>query len=107
MEAPVAPNQLSCVPFPIAYERDVVDHLHLVSNPINHYAIATHLANVQENTDGSLDMYIQNVQLSSSQQQANWRPAPSGVFFLIMRVYWPQEPVLNGPWLTPAVNKTR
>ena len=34
--------------------------LHLVSNPINRYAIGPHLAPVSYNSDGSLTVYVQN-----------------------------------------------
>ena len=82
------------------------DHLHLVSNPINRYAIGPHLAPVNYNADGSLTIYIQNEEPSTSAEQQNWLPAPAGVFLLVMHVYWPQESLLNGTWSPPPLTKT-
>lgn len=33
-------------------------------------------------------------------KEANWLPAPSGDFILMMRMYWPNEtnpPIIDGP----------
>jgi hypothetical protein len=73
-----------------------------VENPINRYAISPHLGPLQYNTDGSLDIYIQNVSPGPS-KESNWLPAPSGGFNMVLRVYWPQESVLNGSWVPLAV----
>ena len=75
-----------------------------VANPINRYAISPHLGPMKYNADGSLDIYIQNVSPGSA-KESNWLPAPSGGFNLILRVSWPQESVLNGSWLPPAVQQ--
>ena len=79
--------------------------LHLVSNPINRYAIGPHLAPVSYNPDGSLTVYVQNEQPSAANQQQNWLPAPDGGFIAVMHVYWPQNPVLNATWSPPALTK--
>ena len=79
--------------------------LHLVTNPIDRYAIGPHLAPVSFNADGSLTVYVQNTEPSTAAQQQNWLPAPDGAFLLVLHVYWPQEPVLNATWLPPALVK--
>ena len=78
---------------------------HLVSNPINRYAIGPHLAPVSYNSDGSLTVYIQNQEPSSADQQQNWLPAPDAGFIVVMHIYWPKEPVLNATWSPPAMEK--
>ena len=77
---------------------------HLVSNPINRYAIGPHLAPVSYNSDGSLTVYIQNQEPGSADQQ-NWLPAPDAGFIVVMHIYWPKEPVLNATWSPPAMEK--
>jgi hypothetical protein len=74
----------------------------LVSNPLDRYAVGPHLGNLTRNADGSLDIYVQNASPGPA-KESNWLPAPSGQFHLGMRLYWPQEAVLNGSWVPPAV----
>ena len=76
----------------------------LVSNALDRYAISPHLGNLTYNADGSLDIYIQNTSPGPA-KQANWLPAPPDAFHLVMRLYWPQEAVLNGSWVPPAVQQ--
>jgi len=75
---------------------------HYVPNPINRYIISPHLGNLTYNPDGSLDIYIQHASPGAN-KESNWLPAPSGGFTLILRTYWPQESLLNGSWVPPAV----
>jgi hypothetical protein len=54
------------------------------------------------NADGSLDLYFSHTQ-PSGVAQANWLPAPSGNFILMLRMYWPKE---NPPSILPPSNPT-
>jgi hypothetical protein len=77
-----------------------------VANPINRYSISAR-QNLKSNTDGSVDLYIQK-DSPGADKEANWLPAPSGKFQLMMRLYWPNESnpsILNGSWKPPAVKK--
>ena len=59
------------------------------------------------NTDGSLDLYFSHDKLANA-PQANWLPAPSDQFILMMRMYWPKErppSILDGTWSPPPVKK--
>jgi hypothetical protein len=59
------------------------------------------------NTDGSLDLYFSHDKPANA-PQANWLPAPSDQFILMMRMYWPKgtpPSILDGTWSPPPVKK--
>jgi hypothetical protein len=74
---------------------------YFVPNALNRYSLHSgdpmHL-----NPDGSLDIVLQK-DAPSGPLHANWLPAPSGHFNLLLRMYWPKQPVLTGRWQPPAV----
>lgn len=75
-----------------------------VANPINRFAIGDRDP-LKFNSDGSLDLYIQN-ERPSSDKESNWLPAPkSGKLGLTMRLYAPKPQVLDGRWNPPAVRR--
>lgn len=73
-----------------------------VPNPMNRYEISPRIGNLTYNPDGSLDIYIQHAS-PGADKESNWLPAPSDTFQFVFRMYWPQESVLNGSWVPPAV----
>jgi hypothetical protein len=79
-----------------------------VDNPINRYSIGQYTEGLKNNTDGSLDIYIQNTS-PGADKESNWLPAPttpvSDTFNLILRMYLPQPQVLNGTWTPPPVQR--
>jgi len=80
------------------------DKIMFVANPINRYSLGS-LSEppLTKNPDGSIDIYIQRDSPDSA-KIPNWLPAPaSGGFSLTLRLYWPQEPVVNKSWVPPAV----
>jgi hypothetical protein len=76
---------------------------YFIKNPINRYAIGDR-SNLKINGDGSIDIFIQKDNPGKA-KEANWLPAPSGVFNLLMRVYWPKKEMIEGTWSPPAVKK--
>jgi hypothetical protein len=78
-----------------------------VANPLNKYTVSPRNA-LKYNPDGSLDVYVQN-QSPGGEWEANWLPAPTGDFILMMRLYWPQETppsIIDGSWIVPPVIRT-
>jgi len=75
-----------------------------VQNPINRQSISAR-QNLKFNTDGSVDLYIQN-ESPGADKESNWLPAPKDKFILMMRLYWPKETppsILDGTWTIPPV----
>ena len=75
-----------------------------VANPLNRYSISAR-QNLKANADGSTDLYIQN-ESPGADKEANWLPAPTDKFVLMLRLYWPKEKspsITNGTWKIPAV----
>ncbi len=82
------------------------ENMFFVANPINRYSMSLR-TNPTYEADGSLVIYIQN-ENPGSDNEANWLPAPSGKFHLMMRLYWPQESapsIIDGSWQVPQVVK--
>tara|TARA_B100000767_G_scaffold272404_1_gene299986 strand:- start:8558 stop:9235 length:678 start_codon:yes stop_codon:yes gene_type:complete len=74
----------------------------LVKNDMNRFALGDR-DDLLYNKDGSLDLYIQS-NPTSEDKLTNWLPIPEkGIFFLTLRLYWPQEKVLKGNWTPPQV----
>ena len=56
--------------------------------------------------DGSLTIYIQ-ADNPGPDKEANWLPTPkSGPFKMYLRLYTPEQKVLDGKWMPPAVRRT-
>jgi hypothetical protein len=81
------------------------EEMYFVDNPIRRYAIGDR-DKLQLNTDGSLDIYIQQASPGKN-KESNWLPAPKGNFDLVLRAYWPRLEVLTGGWNPPAVKRVK
>ncbi len=71
-----------------------------ISNPIGRYSIGNRTPGLKPNADGSLDVLIQHAPPAAT---ANWLPAPSGPFRLVMRAYLPKPLLVDQRWTLPAV----
>ncbi|KPK03619.1 MAG: hypothetical protein AMJ56_18775, partial [Anaerolineae bacterium SG8_19] len=76
---------------------------YLVENPINRYLINSTTQGLVYGEDGSLTITIQHAQPQDATERANWLPAPEGLFYLVMRIYWPEKAALDGSWNPPPV----
>ena len=76
----------------------------LIENPIDRYKIGS-TSKLQNNQDGSVEIYIQH-KSPGTDKESNWLPAPNGPYYMLMRLYLPEQAYLNGTWTPPAVEKT-
>ncbi|MFG1931980.1 DUF1254 domain-containing protein [Mycobacterium sp. NPDC048908] len=77
----------------------------LVTNPMNRYLINSEmLPSLIPDADGGYTFYIQN-ESPGIDKEANWLPAPSGLFQMVLRLYWPKPDALNGTWKAPQAIK--
>ena len=77
----------------------------LVDNPLDRYLLnSPMLDQFTLNEDGSLTLVIQRDHPGAA-QESNWLPAPDGPFYMVLRLYGPQEQVLAGEWQHPPVRK--
>jgi hypothetical protein len=81
------------------------DQYFFVPNTLNRYTLSPR-DSLKFNPDGSLDLYIQNTS-PGKDKESNWLPAPAGRFILMLRMYWPDESVINGTWKPPAVQQIK
>jgi hypothetical protein len=51
-----------------------------------------------------LEFYIQH-ENPGKDKESNWLPAPTGEFSLAMRLYIPDQKILNGEYQIPAVQR--
>ena len=75
-------------------------------NPMGRFSLGTKNKNMKLNEDGSLTLYA-SAQSRGADQESNWLPAPAGPFSLYVRAYWGKEPILDGSWMPPVIEKVR
>lgn len=75
---------------------------YMVNNPIDRYSLGDR-SGLVPNADGSITIYIQST--APDGNEANWLPAPSGKFKLMLRAYLPGRAILEGEYLVPPVSK--
>ena len=72
---------------------------YLVNNPINRYSIGDRTTGMKYESNGDLVIYIQNEVPKG--KESNWLPAPKNAFYYLIRIYGPDDSILNGTWKAP------
>jgi hypothetical protein len=73
-------------------------------NSLNRYSLGTKNTTLKRNNDGSLTLYAGGTD-AGPDRESNWLPAPQGPFSLYIRAYWGEEPILDGSWQPPKIEK--
>ena len=75
----------------------------LVHNPIDRYLLnSSMMDSFVKNDDGSITLYLQKSSPGAS-LEANWLPAPDGPMLPTLRLYGPEQRVLDGEWEVPKI----
>src|SRR5215475_103148 len=69
-------------------------------NPIHRYGIGNMAEQLDLHADGSLTIAIQH---DSPGQETNWLPCPEGEFFMVLRMYQPEQRMYDGNYTVPPV----
>jgi hypothetical protein len=83
-----------------------VPDFYLVANPINRYSIGDRTPGLKTDSDGSLTLYI-GKNSPGRDKESNWLPAPDGPFRPLLRLYQPQEAILDGSYAVPPITINR
>ena len=75
-------------------------------NAWHRYSLGTKSKSLKYDADGSLTLYF-GAKTPGKDKETNWVPAPEGAFSLYLRCYWPDQPILDGSWRPPNVERTR
>lgn len=73
-------------------------------NDLERFSLGTKNENLARNPDGSLTLYAGD-RSPGPEFESNWLPAPSGPFSLYLRAYWGAQPILDGTWQPPAIDR--
>ncbi len=73
-------------------------------NDLKRYSLGTKNRTLQFAADGSLTIYVQKDR-PADDLVSNWLPAPAGAFATTLRAYWPDEQLVKGAWIPPAIEK--
>jgi hypothetical protein len=76
------------------------------NNPINRYGIGNMAEKPQLDADGGLTITIQH-DSPGKDREANWLPAPAEAFFMVMRLYQPEQRMYRGEYIVPPVSKAQ
>jgi hypothetical protein len=83
----------------------IYNHHHLFEvNDLNRYSLGTKNKDLKTKADGSLTLYA-STQSPGEDKATNWLPAPKGMFSLYIRAYWGKEPILDGSWIPPVIER--
>jgi len=78
----------------------------LVANEIQRYKVGSDTEGLAQGKNGSMTIRIQH-QKPAGEDAANWLPAPTGPFYVILRMYQPNDDILSGKWKIPDLKRSQ
>jgi hypothetical protein len=79
---------------------------YFTASPIKRYGIGNMAEKLEADPDGSLTLYIQH-DSPGRDKETNWLPAPKEGFFLMMRMYQPEEKMYRGAYVLPPLQEVK
>ena len=74
----------------------------LAENAAGRHVVNSSLAStLAKDADGGLTIALQK-DSPGKDKESGWLPAPAGPMVVVLRVYWPKEPVYSGKWVAPV-----
>lgn len=84
---------------------DVPD-FYLVANEIDRYSIGDRTPGIVRDADGGVTITMSATKPADPVAAANWLPTPTGAFRPLLRMYMPDESVLDGSYVLPAIERS-
>ncbi len=76
-----------------------------IENPLDRYLLnSTMMEQFRFEDDGSLVLHVQK-DTPGPDRESNWLPAPDGPFYMVLRLYGPEQTALEGAWVPPPAVK--
>ena len=78
-----------------------------IHNPLDRYLLNSSMVDeFAKEEDGSIVFYIQK-DSPGEEKEANWLPAPDGPFYLVLRMYLPEDDIFEGKWTPPTLDEAK
>lgn len=74
----------------------------LVDNPLGRYAVGDRTTDLRTDADGAVEILLSQ-QPPAPGARLNWLPSPAGRFYVMLRLYLPDEAALDGCWSPPPI----
>ncbi|MEA3302963.1 MAG: DUF1214 domain-containing protein [Pseudomonadota bacterium] len=78
----------------------------VADNEINRYKAGTDTGGLKVDENGSFEIPIQHTK-PESKFASNWLPAPKGNFYVILRMYQPNDAILSGEYVLPQLEQIK
>ncbi|MFH9614645.1 DUF1254 domain-containing protein [Streptomyces pratensis] len=78
---------------------------HLVANEADRHAVGNRTPGLVHGADGSLTLRLSAKRPTDPAGEANWLPVPAGRFRPILRLHLPDQALLDGSYVIPAIER--
>ncbi|MAC38753.1 MAG: hypothetical protein CMH93_04375 [Oceanicaulis sp.] len=75
----------------------------LVANALDRYALGSN-SDLQADANGDVVITFARERPDDVPVE-NWLPVPDGPFEVTLRMYWPNDAILDGRWSAPAISR--
>ncbi|MFI2782583.1 DUF1254 domain-containing protein [Streptomyces sp. ALB3] len=78
---------------------------HLVENAADRYVVGDRTPGLRHGADGSLTLYLSTERPAGPAGETNWLPVPAGPFRPVLRLHLPDQALLDGSYVVPAIER--